>query len=74
MEVWGFEPQTYGLQSHRSSQLSYTPDIYPRGRHLTAETGTRRQGHRYARNKREKEKDALEPKARLRTDRNRGCE
>ena len=25
MEVWGFEPQTYGLQSHRSSQLSYTP-------------------------------------------------
>ncbi len=25
MEIWGFEPQTYGLQSHRSSQLSYTP-------------------------------------------------
>ena len=25
LEVWGFEPQTYGLQSHRSSQLSYTP-------------------------------------------------
>ena len=25
MEVWGFEPQTYGLQSHRSSHLSYTP-------------------------------------------------
>ena len=25
MEVWGLEPQTYGLQSHRSSQLSYTP-------------------------------------------------
>ena len=25
MEVWGFEPQTYGLQSHRSGQLSYTP-------------------------------------------------
>ena len=25
MEVWGLEPQTYGLQSHRSSHLSYTP-------------------------------------------------
>jgi hypothetical protein len=25
VEVWGFEPQTYGLQSHRSGQLSYTP-------------------------------------------------
>ena len=25
VEVWGFEPQTYGLQSHRSSHLSYTP-------------------------------------------------
>ena len=25
LEVWGFEPQTYGLQSHRSDQLSYTP-------------------------------------------------
>lgn len=25
LEVWGFEPQTYGLQSHRSSHLSYTP-------------------------------------------------
>ena len=25
LEVWGLEPQTYGLQSHRSSQLSYTP-------------------------------------------------
>ena len=27
MEVWGFEPQTYGLQSHRSSHLSYTPPL-----------------------------------------------
>ena len=27
VEVWGFEPQTYGLQSHRSSQLSYTPGL-----------------------------------------------
>ena len=25
LEVWGLEPQTYGLQSHRSSHLSYTP-------------------------------------------------
>ena len=25
MEVKGLEPLTYGLQSHRSSQLSYTP-------------------------------------------------
>lgn len=25
LEVWGFEPQTYGLQSRRSSRLSYTP-------------------------------------------------
>ena len=25
VEVWGLEPQTYGLQSHRSSHLSYTP-------------------------------------------------
>ena len=25
MEVWGLEPQTYGMQSRRSSQLSYTP-------------------------------------------------
>ena len=29
LEVWGFEPQTYGLQSHRSSQLSYTPGLFP---------------------------------------------
>ena len=28
MEVWGFEPQTYGLQSHRSGQLSYTPSLF----------------------------------------------
>ena len=27
VEVWGVEPQTYGLQSHRSSQLSYTPRL-----------------------------------------------
>ena len=25
VEVWGLEPQTYGLQSHRSGHLSYTP-------------------------------------------------
>ena len=29
LEVWGFEPQTYGLQSHRSSHLSYTPPLAP---------------------------------------------
>jgi hypothetical protein len=28
LEVWGLEPQTYGLQSHRSSQLSYTPGYF----------------------------------------------
>ena len=28
MEVRGLEPLTYGLQSHRSSQLSYTPEHY----------------------------------------------
>ena len=28
MEVWGFEPQTSGLQSPRSSQLSYTPAYF----------------------------------------------
>jgi hypothetical protein len=27
MEVRGLEPLTYGLQSHRSSQLSYTPEF-----------------------------------------------
>ena len=27
MEVWGLEPQTCGLQSHRSSHLSYTPSL-----------------------------------------------
>jgi hypothetical protein len=27
VEVWGFEPQAYSLQSYRSSQLSYTPGI-----------------------------------------------
>ena len=32
MEVWGFEPQTYGLQSHRSSHLSYTPALVPEPR------------------------------------------
>ena len=26
VEVWGFEPQAYSLQSYRSSQLSYTPN------------------------------------------------
>jgi hypothetical protein len=31
MEVWGFEPQTYGLQSRRSSQLSYTPSRVQNG-------------------------------------------
>lgn len=29
LEVWGFEPQPYGLQSHRSGQLSYTPPSLP---------------------------------------------
>ena len=27
LEVRGLEPLTYGLQSHRSSQLSYTPGV-----------------------------------------------
>ena len=27
LEVRGLEPLTYGLQSHRSSQLSYTPEF-----------------------------------------------
>ena len=30
MEVKGLEPLTYGLQSHRSSQLSYTPEYHER--------------------------------------------
>ena len=36
LEVWGFEPQTYGLQSHRSSHLSYTPMRVSQGALLIA--------------------------------------
>ena len=44
MEVWGFEPQTYGLQSHRSSHLSYTPHACPDrlARTLSCKRGPRR--------------------------------
>ena len=46
LEVWGFEPQTYGLQSHRSSHLSYTPvRSSPRG-HPGSSATPRRQDKR----------------------------
>ena len=42
MEVWGFEPQTYGLQSHRSSHLSYTPSLVlkPSGPNQSVQKGS----------------------------------
>ena len=41
MEVRGLEPLTYGLQSHRSSQLSYTPGTYRPLLHAATEGLTR---------------------------------
>ena len=38
LEIRGFEPLTYGLQSHRSSQLSYIPgSLYQNSTFIKAE-------------------------------------
>ena len=66
MEVWGFEPQTYGLQSHRSSQLSYTPEnLWPRRPHEAQAKGARDvRGTDPRKIRREKGEKVLEPEVR----------
>ena len=73
VEVWGFEPQTYGLQSHRSSQLSYTPGLA----NLTVFSHVGRcaaSGVSIRAEKRKKGEVAHPRYAWMRSDRNRGCE